>query len=490
MIYPFTKRFLFVGIVAGLLGGLIFRAPLAGFAWFVLFVAVGLVWRANEPPVLPFALAFQWVFIVAGYLYWCVGGDVEEFLFGDVELAIFLSLTGLLCLAVGLRFGIALLRRPLARRITFARQTNEVFDLKQLFWVTVITYSVSWIIELSPMNTSSVAVFNAAQILGSIIAFREVLFCLLWLTILRRREGYSYGLIAFVVAVVPRFISTQSTFKELIFMLLIVIVAEFRPWIKTNAQHQWHRRIGVTLLAISVFLVGAGAAWEGAIKPKWRSFEIEGSPMEKLEAFAGVAESATSESESESWLQALIHRVSSITQFSLVLLRVPDIVPHEGGQLTLRAVKHILVPRILFPEKENLGTDSWLAEEYAGLRVGEDTSVGIGYMAEFYVDWGIGGLFPSLMIMGILLGLAYALIFVFSPSYSIGSALVIVPFMNNFITYEATLPKLLGGFIMSTLILLILSRPIPRLIHSKLIVPFATVSRTNVIQNRERSAAR
>src|SRR5438270_3969176 len=332
MTYPFTKRFLFVGIVAGLLGGLIFRMPLAGLSWFVVFVAVGLVWRRDEPPVLPFALAFQWVFIVAGYLYWCTGGVVEEFLFGGVELAVLLSLSGLLCLAVGLRLGMAILRRPLLRRAAFARQTNEVFDLKQLFWVTVITYSVSWVIEFSPMNTSSVMVFNAAQILGGIIAFREVLFCLLWLTILRRREGYSYGLIAFVVAVVPRFISTQSTFKELIFMLLIVIVAEYRPWIKTDAQRQWHRRIGVALLAISVFLVAAGAAWEGAIKPKWRTFEIEGSPMEKLDAFVGVAESATSESESESWLQALIRRVSSISQFALVLTRVPDVVPHAGGQ--------------------------------------------------------------------------------------------------------------------------------------------------------------
>ena len=164
-------------------------------------------------------------------------------------------------------------------------------------------------------------------------------------------------------------------------------------------------------------------------------------------------------------------------------------VPHENGSLTMRAVKHILVPRVLFPEKENLGTDSWLAEEYAGLKVGEETSVGIGYIAEFYVDWGVSGLFPSLIIMGIFFGLAYALIFLLSPSYSIGRALVIVPFMNNFITFEATLPKLLGGFIMSTLILLILSRPIPRLIHSKQIATLPTVPRTNVIQNTGRSAA-
>ena len=464
--YPFTKSALLVGLVAGVLGTFAFGTPLAGFAWFVLPVAAGLVWRADEPPVLSFALAFQWVFIVVGYLYWCTGGDVTELLFGSVELAITVSLTGLLCLALGLRVGLAILSRPLGRRAAFARQTGEMYNLHQLFWVTVITYSVSWAFELSPNNTSSLAVFNAAQILGSIISFREVLFCLLWLTILRQRQGYGYGVIVLVVALVPRFISTQSSFKELIFMLFVVLLAEFRPWIKGPAQRSWHRRIGATVLAIFVLLVAAGAVWEGAIKPKWRTFDAEGSPMDKLEAFVDVTESATAESESQSWLQDLIRRVSSITQFALVLNRVPAVVPHENGQLTMRAIKHVLVPRILYPEKENLGTDSWLAEEYAGLQVGEDTSVGIGYMAEFYVDWGIAGLWPCLIAFGVFLGLAYGLIFLLSPSYPIGAALVIVPFMNNFITFEASFPKLLGGFIMNVVVLLVLARFIPPLLRA------------------------
>jgi hypothetical protein len=489
MTYPFTKWSLLVGIATGFLGGLVFGRPLAGFAWFVLPVAAGLVWRRDEPPVLSFALAFQWVFIVTGYLYWRAGGQLEDLLIGNVELAVFLSLVGLLCLAVGLRLGITVLRRFLSRRMVVARRADETFDIKQLFWITVTIYSVSWMIELSPNNSSSIAVFNAAQILGSILAFREVLFCLLWLTILRRREGYGYGIIAFVVALVPRFVSTQSTFKELIFMFLIVLLAEFRPWVKTAVQHRWHRRVGAALLAICVLLVAAGVAWEGAIKPMWRTYDAEGSPTKKLEAFAEVADSATSESESESWLAALIRRVSSITQFALVLDRVPAIVPHENGQLTLRAIKHILVPRVLFPNKENLGTDSWLAEEYAGLKVGEDTSVGIGYMAESYVDWGIAGLFPSLVAMGLLLGLAYALIFLCSPSYSIGSALAIVIFMNNFVTFEATLPKLLGGFVMNALILLVLSRAIPLMVRSRRAPAFATIPRTNAIQNTRRPTA-
>ena len=108
-----------------------------------------------------------------------------------------------------------------------------------------------------------------------------------------------------------------------------------------------------------------------------------------------------------------------------------------------------------------------LAEEYAGLTIGEDTSVGIGYMAEFYVDWGIGGMLISLVALGVFFGLAYRLIFFFSPNHLIANALAIVPFIGNFITFEATLPKMLGGFIMNTVILLLLSRAIPRMLGTK-----------------------
>src|SRR5207247_92942 len=100
----------------------------------------------------------------------------------------------------------------------------------------------------------------------------------------------------------------------------------------------------------------------------------------------------------------LVARIDSIWQFSLVLERVPREIPHENGKLTSRAIKHVLTPRILFPNKPSLGTDSWLPIYYAGISVGEGTSVGIGYMAEFYVDFGYPGMFLPLLAYGVMLG--------------------------------------------------------------------------------------
>ncbi len=483
--YPLAKQFTIAGMASGALAVVVFGSLIAGLAFFVLFVSAGLVWRANEPPILSFTLAFQWIFIVVGYLYTAAGGNLGEYtLIGNVDLAVLASLVGLLCIAIGMRLGLATVRK----RIPGGNMLN--IEIGTLFWATVITYSISWVVEISPTSSSNMTVFNAAQILYSILSFREVLFCLLWFVILQRREGYRYGWIALLVALLPRFVSRQSTFKELIFMLLVVALAEYKPWVKTAFQRAWNRRLMVAYGTAAVLLFIAGVIWEGAIKPVWRNLEFDStSQLETLDIFAHVAATTTSEMQEESGIQALIERVSSITQFALVLDRVPLTIPFENGRLTKRALVHILVPRLLFPNKENLGPDSWLAEQYAGLDVGEDTSVGIGYMAEFYVDWGIGGMICCLFVLGLFFGIIYRLIFVLSPNSIIASALVIVPFMGNFITFEATLPKLLGGFIMTTVVLLILARLIPFLLHPRFVRQAKPLARSHDFQSTKRFPA-
>lgn len=478
--YPFFKKLTIVGLLSATLAILVFKSLIISLAFFVLFFCAGLLWRVDEPPILAFALAFQWIFVVAGYLYTIAGGDLgEDALIGNVDLAVLLSLVGLICIAFGMRLGLLLWHRRLPK------QSDPEINIHTLFWATVITYSVSWIVEISPMDIF----FNAAQIIYSVLSFRDVLLCLLWLIIFQRREGYRYGWIAFVIALLPRFTSKQSTFKELIFMVLVVALIEFKPWIKTAAQRTWNRRLVVGFVITSVLLFAAGVIWEGAVKPVWRTLEFQGTPMQTLDAFAHVTATTTREMDEKKGIEAFISRVSSITQFALVLDRVPSLVPHEDGRLTRRALNHILLPRLLFPSKENLGSDSWLAEDYAGLTIAEDTSVGIGYMAEFYVDFGISGMFPCLFVLGFFFGIAYRLIFVLSPTYTIGSALVIVPFIGDFITYEASLPKLVGGFIMTTGVLLVLSRLVPLIGPRKTALGSRLIVDINEIQNTHRSRA-
>src|SRR5438128_4639287 len=52
--YPLQRNFALWGLVVGAVGAALFRSPLAGLAFFVLFLNAGLLWRRNEAPILPF----------------------------------------------------------------------------------------------------------------------------------------------------------------------------------------------------------------------------------------------------------------------------------------------------------------------------------------------------------------------------------------------------------------------------------------------------
>ena len=91
---------------------------------------------------------------------------------------------------------------------------------------------------------------------------------------------------------------------------------------------------------------------------------------------------------------------------------VPDGTPHEDGQLTLALIKHITVPRFLFPDKPVLVNDTEITAKYTGLPLvsNGETSISIGYLGELYVDFGFIGALVAVGIIGLLTGRAYKLL--------------------------------------------------------------------------------
>jgi hypothetical protein len=59
-----------------------------------------------------------------------------------------------------------------------------------------------------------------------------------------------------------------------------------------------------------------------------------------------------------------------------------------------------LVPRFLWPEKDIEAGSGDLVSQYTGLEFGEATSVGIGHVLEFYVNFGSVGLLVGMLMMG------------------------------------------------------------------------------------------
>ena len=93
-------------------------------------------------------------------------------------------------------------------------------------------------------------------------------------------------------------------------------------------------------------------------------------------------------------VDVFIDRLWAIYYPALAVSRVPDIVPHTNGKLMLDTLQFTFMPRVFFPDKPEVGSDSELVRRYSGVWVAganEDTDIAFGYAAESYIDFGVGG---------------------------------------------------------------------------------------------------
>ena len=480
-LYPLQRRFLIWAVSAGLISGLVFLSPLIGLSFFVLFVILGALWRIEEPPILVFCLSFQWLFVVTGYYYQLFTGDFPGGLPGDLEGAVLLSLLGLLIIVLGVRLGLKLLEARLLLRRGKVEPKVHVYHIGRLFWYVIIAYSISWVVKVGPTEFA----FDVAGFISHAVAFRGVLLCLLFLAVLRQRTGYRYAAIAGVFVFLPEATSMFAAWSGVFFLLFILLMGEWKPWSGSVADRRRNTRLASTLTGVTACLFVMALIWQGGVKSNWRwalaTGAAEAGPTEKLKILGSITEDVLSQLDwSQAW-ESLAERLSGAYYFSHVLLHVPGIVPYENGELTMRALEHTFKPRFLFPDKPDLGSNSWLIREYAGFYPAGDesgTSIGLTYMAEFYIDFGRVGMFVPLFLWGILIGLAYGALFLLSPSHEFACAAVAVMFPQPFASFEGEIAYLLAGLLQVFIVfglLLFLFGPVfhRKLLNSGLTSPFA-----------------
>src|SRR5712692_6826473 len=109
-------------------------------------------------------------------------------------------------------------------------------------------------------------------------------------------------------------------------------------------------------------------------------------------------------------LDFFVDRLWVIYYPALAVTRVPAVVPHEHGAILGRALLHVVTPRVLFPDKAVLESDSEMVMRYSGVWAAgaeKDTSIAFGYAAESYVDFGVPLMFLPVLAWGFLMGMAY-----------------------------------------------------------------------------------
>ncbi len=451
--YPLTLWALQAGALVGLFVGLLMDSVLLGSAVFVLLAVVGCTWRREEVPVVPFLLGYQWCAITVGYWYYVFTGIFPTaYALGDLERTVRLSLTGLVMLAAGIR----LVRDSVSLKDEADGQSLRIGRLNRLFWFVIIIYGIDYI---RAFNTKS---FGGLDIpLTILLEFRYVLLMVLWYETIRQGASRRYLWLSLAWVFIPSLGSYFSDFKTPLILLFLVSLQFWKPW--EPKVWKWSiaactRTVGLLVAALFLMLV-----WQASVKKEARRIYDEGlvnGRLDRAELFVKQVAAAGPEviDDPRPSIEILISRLSYIGFFSRVLEYVPAVEPHANGELLQMAMTNAFMPRLVFPSKPVLPSDSYYTRRFTGIMVAEEgTSISIGYMAEFYADWGLIGMFLSILAYGCLIGACMEVVRRFvQPSLLVSPFLVIL--MMTVYQFEHQFIKTFAALISTTVAALLIQR--------------------------------
>lgn len=409
---------------------------------------VQLQWRPGLPPALLFMCLMQWLqgalmVLHADFL----GVDLRtQTLARHIEEATYYTLGWVAMIAVG-----AFL---VTRRITVASAattTSIHFSFRRL----LVVYAV-WTFAL--LAVGPVAPAQLHQVVETL----EVLRWALVFAIFAQGSSMPYGGVIVVgilgFEIVVGFLSFFSEFKIPLYVVALALMsAGYRP---TPRQY-------ATLAGVFVVTLYLGIVWS-SIKMEYRN-ELNGgrgtstqevvlTTGEMIDAFIGLVGTVDAE-RLEKGADQLVRRIAYVEYFGYVLGYVPSVRAHEDGRLWLNALGHVLIPRLLFPDKPGLESDSMITERYTGIDMGDNpgTSITIGVPAETYVDLGPVWMFAVPLLLGVMYGSVYRFFVTkrYGGPIAQGTA---VAFHLSLTSVGAASTKILGGYLSLLIVTLLLWR--------------------------------
>lgn len=435
--------------------------------WLTVFsiaVAIGLpflLWRSEEPPVVLFACAIQWLQITTVLHYANFAGANLIDAYGGPQLrqAVLMGLIGLLCLAFGARLGMGKPNRALANAARTEASHASAYTLFLSYIATLIvvagcTLASSWI---GPLK----------QLFVSIVTIKWAILFLLFYVSLQRRCYYGLLWVAVGIEFFMGLLSYFAQFKSVFFLLIVVLL---------GASRFWNLRRIVLGAVVCGLLVASSIVWS-AIKEDYRDFLSQGSNTQAVlvpidQRIAKLRE-LTSGLTGEGFFQgvdALIARVSYVNYFAMVIDNVPDRMPYENGRLWRETVQHVFMPRLFFPNKPVIN-DSERTSLYTGAQVAgveQGTSISMGYMAESYVDFGPVGMFVPIFLLGLFYGLLYRGFVSCTRFKVVGFAAATSVILFSAYNFETSNIKLVGGMttcaIVAAVFLVVAEKPLAALI--------------------------
>lgn len=427
---------------------------LIGATW-VAIAGARIALRVNVFPVL-LALVFPFLEIVTSVLdAEGTGQNMNNRFYGHGREVYWISLLGLCAMLAGWRWIVG-------RRIQFSVQQMEHrligMDLQRLVLLHVGLIALDRVVDsLIPYGSS------LAQItlhLGKLPLI--VLYLIVW----RYRVNPEHKLLFVLVItlnVLASFLSFFSSWKEVIIMFGFILTAtKAQPDLKTI------RRLGIAVLTSILFIY----TWQG-IKQDYRNFLNGGDNSQRIVVSNSEALAKFTELTSTYWAggeleigssntadvtRATLERVGYIDLFARMRQYVPSEIPHEDGGLIAENLSFALIPRILNPNK-GVKDDQWKVEKYAKRMIGDNASFSLGHFAEHYVDFGSRGMWVSLLLFGVGLGLLT--IFFLLPSAVPGCDLLyLFLVLSKAFSYQADAITIYGQVFWGSVFWLVIGRRI------------------------------
>ncbi len=295
------------------------------------------------------------------------------------------------------------------------------------------------------------------QIFHQINIASYTLLCLLVLYSILHKKFMRRTLLVIVLETISSFGGYFSGFKiYLILFLMVFLFIDVLSPQRLSAASISRRLFTATFGFIFVALM---SVWQ-AIKSSYRSFVSLGSGQQEvvvsqLEIFRGVAALMQDVTINQVFLGLMsgLNRLSQHQYLAGVLEHVPKAVPYQSGQLFFEALT-FLVPRAFWSAKP-VGDDSLRTNTYSGFSVAtadEGASIGIGYVAEAYVDFGYAGII-YLYATGFFLG---ALLKYFKKFPVDLFVCILSAFGAQYLLlFEMSMVKILPGSILFVLVMLI-----------------------------------
>jgi len=270
------------------------------------------------------------------------------------------------------------------------------------------------------------AVFSGLSILSSIASFTYYLKYLAGFCFLFSGSITGYLICGLVYSQLLLTVLSSGVFIDLIVWgnyLLYFIALKFRL--------SFFSRAALFLSAIPLLFVIQ------SVKNEYRSVVWKNKQEGSLGLFTELAQKQNEKKPDESFKESdgVISTVGRLNQgwhLGLTLRRVPLKEPFSNGEEMFSDIASSILPRFLFPDKKVIHTREKF-RKYTGHKLGPSTSMTIGILGDFYINFGRVGSYIGLFIFGALVA---RLVYFFNRKFIIDSDpvnIIWLPFIFSYL---------------------------------------------------------